>query len=128
MEGATIESLAGQLTSGVMPFIAVGLTFIFILMAKDWLTSIAKGLRFRYDPTFNEGDIVFLDGERAIIVKLGMLKTVFGVTKDDGTYCWRYVPNTRIEHLKLEKIINLDNMKLPKIPDGKVLRPEDADK
>ena len=113
MEHASVETLAAQLTTGIMPFIAVAVTFVIILMAKDWLTSIAKGLRFRYDPTFNEGDIVFLDGERAIIVKQGWTKTVFGVTKEDGTYCWRYIPNTRMEFIKIEKIINLENMKLP---------------
>ncbi len=35
----------------------------------------------------------------------GLSETVFGIYGDDG-YTWRYVPNTRIEFLKLEKIVD----------------------
>jgi hypothetical protein len=54
---------------------------------------------------FNEGDKVILDGHDAIIVKIGLRDTVFGVYTDRG-YTWRYVPNVKIPNLKLEKIIN----------------------
>ena len=54
---------------------------------------------------FNESDHVILDGKPAVIVKVGITETVFGVYSDAG-YVWRYVPNTKIENLKLEKIIN----------------------
>ena len=55
--------------------------------------------------TLNEGDKVLLDGNDAIIVKIGIRDTVFGVYSERG-YTWRYVPNTRIPMLKLEKIVN----------------------
>jgi len=111
----TLASISTDISTWIVPFVQIGFTFVLILMTKDWLTSIAQGLLFSFNPTFNESDVVFLDGERAIIVKLGLLTTVFGISKPDGTYCWRYVPNTKVNNLKLEKIINLDNMKLPKI-------------
>jgi hypothetical protein len=59
------------------------------------------------DPAFNEGDEVLLDGELAMIVKIGARQTVFGVYSDRG-YTWRYVPNERIPVLKLEKVIKKD--------------------
>jgi hypothetical protein len=66
-------------------------------------------MKFKFNPQFREGDKVILDGERALIVKIGMTETVFGVTKSsgefDGDYVWRYVPNERISFLKLEKVI-----------------------
>jgi len=38
-----------------------------------------------------------------------MTQTVFGIQKThgefDGDYIWRYVPNERIDFLKLEKIV-----------------------
>ena len=40
-----------------------------------------------------------------MIVKIGLGETVFGVYGEEG-YTWRYVPNTRIEYLKLEKIVD----------------------
>ena len=57
--------------------------------------------------SFNEGDTVILDGQDALIVKIGLSETVFGVYSDKG-YTWRYVPNERIPMLKLEKVINKD--------------------
>ena len=56
---------------------------------------------------FNEGDPVLLDGQDAVIVKIGLSETVFGVYGERG-YTWRYVPNERIPFLKLEKVINKD--------------------
>ena len=50
---------------------------------------------------------VILDGNEALIVKIGLSETVFGVYSDKG-YTWRYVPNERIPMLKLEKVINKD--------------------
>ena len=61
-------------------------------------------MKFRINPAFKEGDKVILDGCPALIVKIGYSETVFGVYGKDG-YTWRYVPNTRIEYLKLEKIV-----------------------
>jgi len=110
MDVKSISDISFNFATWLSPILVVGITFVTVMMLRDSLTSIAKGMKFRFDPTFKEGDVVFIEGERAIIVKLGMMKTVFGVTKDDGTYCWRYIPNTRIEYLKLEKIINLDNL------------------
>jgi hypothetical protein len=95
------------------PVVVLGISFVVFMVIKDTLMEIAYGLQFRFNPNFKDGDIVFLDGERAIIVKRGILTTVFGVNKPDGTYSWRYVANSRIESLKLEKIINIREMKIP---------------
>ena len=51
--------------------------------------------------------IILLEGEQALIVKIGLRETVFGTYGSNG-YTWRYVPNERIQFLKLEKIINKD--------------------
>ena len=74
---------------------------------KDFATGLAKGLKFKYDPAFNEGDECLLDGELAMIVKIGARQTVFGVYSDRG-YTWRYVPNEEFLYLKLEKVIKKD--------------------
>ena len=72
---------------------------------RDAATSFVKGAKFRFNPAFQEGDKVLLEGNPALIVKIGLSETVFGVYGDEG-YTWRYVPNTRIEYLKLEKIVD----------------------
>ena len=102
-----MEQLGLDLTDMMMPWITVLVSLIVAVWLKDYATSIAKGLRFKMNPAFNEGDEVLLDGEPAMIVKIGTRETVFGVYSDRG-YTWRYVPNERIPYVKLEKVIKKD--------------------
>ena len=88
-------------------FIGFTLTLIVALAMRDWATSLIKGLKFKMNRAFNEGDKVILDGCPALIVRIGMSETVFGVYGKDG-YTWRYVPNERIAFSKLEKIVDPD--------------------
>ena len=101
--------LSNQLSELITPFIVALLMLVIALWFKDFATKIAKGLAFSLNKSFQEGDKVILDGERALIVKVGLTQTVFGITKSngewDGDYVWRYVPNERIPYLKLEKVV-----------------------
>ena len=56
---------------------------------------------------FNPGDIVLLDNEEAVIINIGLTKTVFEKVNDRGIV-WRYVPNERLAYLKLEKVVRSD--------------------
>jgi len=100
-----MEQLGLDITDMLMPWITVLVSLIVAVWLKDYATSIAKGLKFKMNPAFNEGDEVLLDGEPAMIVKIGTVETVFGVYSERG-YTWRYVPNERIPYIKLEKVIN----------------------
>ena len=105
----TAEMAALELTEFLLPYIGMVLIVIFGFMLKDFATKMSKGIAFSMNKQFQEGDHVLIDGERALIVKIGFTQTVFCVTKSgcdfDTDYVWRYVPNERIEFLKLEKII-----------------------
>ena len=96
-----------ELSQYYVEFIGFLLTLIVGLSVRDAATSFVKGAKFRFNPAFKEGDKVILDGNPALIVKIGLSETVFGVYGDEG-YTWRYVPNTRIEFLRLEKIVDTD--------------------
>ena len=102
-----MEQLGLEVTDLLMPWISVLISLLVAIWMKDYATSLAKGLKFKMNPAFNEGDEVLLDGELAMIVKIGTRETVFGVYSDRG-YTWRYVPNERIPYLKLEKVIKKD--------------------
>ena len=108
----TVTQLSEHVTQLFLPIVATMMVVLFGLALKDAAAAIAKGMAFRFNGVFHEGDVVFLDGQRAIIVKIGILQSVFGVTKDDGTYCWRYVNNTKMDNLKLEKILDLSPAEL----------------
>ena len=107
METPTLANLSMDFSSMILPWIAVLISLVVAIWFKDFATALAKGLRFKFDPAFNEGDEFLLDGELAMIVKIGARQTVFGVYSDRG-YTWRYVPNERIPYLKLEKVIKKD--------------------
>jgi hypothetical protein len=102
-----LNSLSMDLSNMLLPWIAVLISLVVAIWFKDFAIGLAKGLRFKFDPAFNEGEEVLLDGELAMIVKIGVRQTVFGVYSDRG-YTWRYVPNERIPYLKLEKVIKKD--------------------
>ena len=89
------------------PWIAILVSISAAFWFKDFATNFMQGLKFRFNPAWNEGDEVLLEGEQALIVKIGLRETVFGTYGSNG-YTWRYVPNERIQFLKLEKIINKD--------------------
>tara|TARA_B110000977_G_scaffold195251_1_gene273358 strand:+ start:1198 stop:1632 length:435 start_codon:yes stop_codon:yes gene_type:complete len=101
----TLESQTVQLTNFLLPWIGILISAIIAIMFKDWATSLAKGLEFKWNPAFNEGDTIILDGQEGMIVKIGTRETVFSVYSDNGLI-WRYVPNERIVFLKLEKVMN----------------------
>ena len=101
----TLESQTVQLTNFLLPWIGILISAIIAIMFKDWATSLAKGLQFKWNPAFNEGDTIILDGQEGMIVKIGTRETVFSVYSDNGLI-WRYVPNERIVFLKLEKVMN----------------------
>ena len=102
-----MEQLGLDVTDLLMPWISVLISLLVAIWMKDYATSLAKGLKFKMNPAFNEGDEVLLDGELAMIVKIGTRETVFGVYSERG-YTLRYVPNERIPYLKLEKVIKKD--------------------
>lgn len=102
MTAASVGTNVGELLT---PFIIALISLVVTLWFKDYAAKIAKGLAFQMNKSFAEGDKVILDGEKALIVKIGLTETVFGITKDNGDYHWRFVPNERIPLLKLEKVI-----------------------
>ena len=96
-----------DITSFLMPWIAVLISIISALLVKDWVTSFVKGLKFKLNSAFNPGDIVILDDQEAVIISIGITRTVFEKVDKRGIV-WRYVPNERLTYLKLEKVIRKD--------------------
>ena len=101
------DQLGMDFADMIGPWIAILVSISAAFWFKDFATNFMQGLKFRFNPAWNEGDEVLLEGEQALIVKIGLRETVFGTYGSNG-YTWRYVRNERIQFLKLEKIINKD--------------------
>lgn len=91
-------------TEFLLPWIAILVSVIAALMVKDWTVAIVRGMRFKMSPAFNPGDLVLLEGEEAVIISIGLIRTIFERTENSATV-WRYVPNERLAFLKLEKVV-----------------------
>jgi hypothetical protein len=81
------------------------ISIVFFLWFKDFAIGISKGLKFKIDPHFQEGDEVWLENEPAVILKIGMTQTIFGIVNGRG-YIWRFIDNERIFEMKLEKMVS----------------------
>jgi hypothetical protein len=99
-----LTELSMSVSDMILPWIAVLISIVVTIWFKDIATNIAKGLAFKRKPGFEPGDKVYIDGEEALIISIGIQETVFEMQRD-GKTVWRYVPNTRTEYIKLEKII-----------------------
>ena len=67
-----------ELTNLLMPFISALVLLVITLWFKDFAVKIAKGMAFKMDKAFNEGDSVIFEGQDSVIVKIGLTTTVFG--------------------------------------------------
>lgn len=93
------------LSPGTIEIIGFLLTLIVGLAVKDFAMTFVAGIFFKLNKDFNEGDIVYLDGGKAIIVSIGLRWTKFEISDERGTV-WRFIRNDRVRFSKLEKIID----------------------
>ena len=96
-----------EISDFYIEFIGYALSVLVMLWIKDTIGSFLEGMKFRNNKHFKEGDKVILDGQHAMIVKIGWSQSVFGIYGEAG-YTWRFIPNKKIENLKLEKIVDPD--------------------
>ena len=100
----SLDSISLDLTNALVPLIAIFLSLGLGFFIKDLIANFVTGVRFKFDGSFNEGDKCIVDGDRAVLVKVGIYESVFSIINGRG-HVWRFVPNERIKFLKIEKII-----------------------
>ena len=100
----SLDSISLDLTNALVPLIAIFLSLGLGFFIKDLIANFVTGIRFKFDGSFNEVDKCIVDGDRAVLVKVGIYESVFSIINGRG-HVWRFVPNERIKFLKIEKII-----------------------
>ena len=105
-----LESEAMKISMFLEPLIGLGITAILVLWLKETVSDFVASLRWKMKPGFEPGDVVFLDGEKATIISIGMRETIFEIDNGRGKV-WRYIYNTRIPTHRLEKVIVDTNKK-----------------
>ena len=69
--GSELSLESAKITQFILPWVGILLSLMIAIWVKDFATALAKGLKFKMNKSFNEGDKVILDGSNAIIVKIG---------------------------------------------------------
>ena len=100
-----LSQMIPEVTDLILRWLGVLISIVIFLWFKDFATQLAKGLAFKHDPHFQEGDLVWLEDEPATIIKIGATQTIFGIVNGRGMI-WRFVPNSEIHNVKLEKIVS----------------------
>ena len=98
------------LEQNFISILEISSTIIISLWFKEVASNFVNGCLFYFNKSLNEGDEIFIDEEKALIVKIGLRVTIFEICSENGTK-WRYVQNTRIPYLKLEKIVKSKEIK-----------------
>jgi small-conductance mechanosensitive channel len=93
-----------MLSPAAITWISVILGIVVSLAIRDIANNLVQGFLFYIDSTFKAGDLVYIDGEKAVIISVGLRTTVFNIKNGRGN-TWRYVANEKIKSLKLEKVI-----------------------
>jgi hypothetical protein len=101
----SLSNISLEFSELILPYIGIMISIVFFLWFKDIAIGISKGLKFKIDPHFQEGDEVWLENEPAVILKIGMTQTIFGIVNGRG-YIWRFIDNETIFEMKLEKIVS----------------------
>lgn len=96
-----IEQFLTPETFNLLEFVAI---MVLGFWVKDLATNFVAGFSFWMNRAFNVGDTVYIDSQKAIIVRIGIRQTIFQI-EDDRGITWRYVWNDRIKNLKMEKIV-----------------------
>lgn len=109
----TLTEASLTIADFIVPWAALLISIVFVIWFKDMATKLAKGIMFRANRNFNPGDVVLLNGDEAVIISIGITKTVFEIHKHNYV-SWRYVPNDRIDFLVLEKIVKKRLFEKPK--------------
>lgn len=104
MDAIDLMGIDVKMTEVLVPWLGLLGTIIVIFLLKDIIFSVIKGLKFKMRPGFESGDECFIDGEHCTIIRIGLLETVFEIDNGRGKV-WRYIPNTLLDEVVLERII-----------------------
>ena len=97
-----VITITQQLEAELSTLIATGLVIVVGLIMKDILSAAAFGVMFYLDRNFHEGDTVYINGQLSTIIKISLTKSIFKMHDNNR---WKYVHNSRIRFLDLEKVV-----------------------
>ena len=77
-----------------------------ILLFRDMIKNFFDGLKIFWGDGINEDDVIYLDGEKARVIRVGIWKSVFYLYNRNTKLI---VQNDRLKYMKLEKSLPQNN-------------------
>ena len=79
------------------------------LAIRDWAADLIAAWKWRTTPGFEPMDTVILDGDRVLIIHIGLRETIF---EREGKWgrTWQYIPSSKITSHELRRVVGDDRM------------------
>ena len=83
------------------------ITVVIGLAIRDWATDIISAYKWKITPGFEPMDTCILDGDKVLIIHIGIRETIF---EHQGQYgrTWQYIPSSQIHKHELRRIVGDD--------------------
>ena len=101
MEKELSSLVQGALSAEIVTLVIV---LFLLFLIKDLISDVVSGLVFIFGSEFNEGDTIYIDGKRAVIISVGLRRAKFQY-EIDGKIHWEVVTNSRVKFLHITKVV-----------------------
>jgi len=89
------------------------------LAIRDWAADVVAAFKWKTTPGFEPMDTAILDGEKVVIIAIGIRDTIFESSGQFGR-TWRYIPSSQIVKHDLRRVVGDDRMLDHKINGGEL--------
>tara|TARA_R110000824_G_C15054080_1_gene661784 strand:- start:309 stop:647 length:339 start_codon:yes stop_codon:yes gene_type:complete len=96
-----------ELPSGWVAWAGFIITVTVGLAIRDWASDLIAAWKWKITPGFEPMSTAILDGEKVVIIAIGIRDTIF---ENDGEFgrTWRYVPSSQIVKHDLRRVVGDD--------------------
>ena len=77
------------------------------LAIKDLATDLVAAFKWKATPGFEPMDTCILDGEKVVIIHIGLRETIFEHNGNFGR-TWQYIPSSLIQRHELRRVVGDD--------------------
>tara|TARA_R110000851_G_scaffold235523_1_gene388057 strand:+ start:1178 stop:1522 length:345 start_codon:yes stop_codon:yes gene_type:complete len=79
------------------------------LAIRDWAADLIAAWKWKNTPGFEPMETCILDGEKVVIIAIGLRETIFERNGKFGR-TWQYIPSAKITNHELRRVVGDDRM------------------
>tara|TARA_R100000988_G_C3946930_1_gene139101 strand:+ start:414 stop:758 length:345 start_codon:yes stop_codon:yes gene_type:complete len=98
-----------ELPSGWIAWVGFIITVTAGLAIRDWAADLIAAYKWKVTPGFEPMETCILDGEKVVIIHIGLRETIFERNGKFGR-TWQYIPSSKISNHELRRVVGDDRM------------------